>query len=235
MLKNVAAKVLYLAKGAALFWGLALTLALLLGAAATALAAVPGDPFRLGKTNPINNAITALVGTKSGGPMLVLDNDSSAAGSRALDLRVAPSRSPMVVSPGAGKAKNLNADKLDNLEPFQIKGAKAYARVILNTQFGGLGFDPARTSGFADVDRIDTGEYCLTAPGLSPADHIAITSVDFSTTALPQATASAMPVAQGCGDGGFRVYTQRMYTATGSGGDLAVVYTDDIGFVIAVT
>ena len=97
-MRKAAAKALWLAKGAALFWGLALTPAVVLGVATTALAAVPGDPFRLGKSNLINNAITTLVGTKSGGPMVV-DNNSSAAGSRALDLRVAPGRSPMVVSP----------------------------------------------------------------------------------------------------------------------------------------
>ena len=43
--------------------GLAMTLALMLGGATTALAAVPGDPFKLGRVNTIN-ALTSLVGQR---------------------------------------------------------------------------------------------------------------------------------------------------------------------------
>lgn len=230
MLRKSAAKALWLAKGAALFWGSALTLALVIGAATTALAAVPGDPLKLGKVNFVNNAVTTLVGTKSGGPMLVVDNNSSVSGSKALDLRVAPGRSPMVVSAGAGKAKNLNADKLDGKEPSQIKGAKAYARVIPDTPFSDLGFDPARTSGFTSVARVDTGKYCLTAPGLSSDNRPAVVSVDWEYTISPEANAAAM-FSSGCDNGGFLVVTKRTIL---SGGVLTDTYENDVGFTIAV-
>jgi hypothetical protein len=41
--------------------------ALVRGAATVALAAVPGDPFRLGQVNSINNATTVLRGDFAGG------------------------------------------------------------------------------------------------------------------------------------------------------------------------
>jgi hypothetical protein len=40
--------------------GLGVSLAVVLGFATVALAAVPGDPFRLGKINQISNATTTL-------------------------------------------------------------------------------------------------------------------------------------------------------------------------------
>jgi hypothetical protein len=230
MMKKAAEKALWLAKGAALFWGSALTLALMFGVAATAVAAVPGDPFRLGKANSINNAITTLVGTKSGGPMLAVDNNSAVAGSRALDLRVAPGRAPMVVSAGAGKAKNLNADKLDNLEPSQIKGARAYAWVIPDPE-GSPSLDPARTSGFTSVEEVAAGRYCLSAPGLSPDNRLAVASVEGSSTFAPKTTASALVGAEGCGDGRFEVSTRRTIIANGLLTDTA---DDTVGFVVAV-
>ena len=103
----------WLAKGAAIFWGAVLTIALVLGAGTVALAAVPGDPFKLGQTNTINNALTKLAGSRDGGAMLTVDNNSSASGSRALDLRVEDGRPPLNVNAVAGKATNLNADELD--------------------------------------------------------------------------------------------------------------------------
>jgi hypothetical protein len=65
MLRSVAARALWLAKGAALFGGAVVTLALVLGVGTMALAAVPGDPFKLGRTNTIDNMST-LVGSASG-------------------------------------------------------------------------------------------------------------------------------------------------------------------------
>src|SRR5215212_7602737 len=61
MFRSIAARALWLTKGAALFGGAVVTLALVLGVGTMALAAVPGDPFRLGQTNGIDNFST-LVG-----------------------------------------------------------------------------------------------------------------------------------------------------------------------------
>jgi hypothetical protein len=76
-----------------------------------ALAANPGDPLRLGEDNLIIDATTSLVGNSN--PTLEIVNRSSTAGSPALRLEVNPKVSPLVVNDTAGKATNLDADKLD--------------------------------------------------------------------------------------------------------------------------
>ncbi len=119
MLRSAARKVLWLAKGVALLGGFAVGLALILGVATTALAAVPGDPFELGQTNTINNALTKLAGSNAG-TMLTVDNNSSASGARGLDLRVEPGKQPLNVNAEAGKAGNLNADEVDGKDADQI-------------------------------------------------------------------------------------------------------------------
>jgi hypothetical protein len=106
-------KMVWMAKGVALLGGFAVGLALILGLATTALAAVPGDPLELGEVNTINNAFTKLVGSNDGDAMLTVDNNSSAGGSKALNLRVEAGKQPINVNSDAGKATNLNADELD--------------------------------------------------------------------------------------------------------------------------
>jgi hypothetical protein len=77
----------------------------------TALAANPGDPLRLGEENSITGATTSLVGNSN--PTLEIVNRSPTGGSPALRLEVNPKVSPLVVNDTAGKAINLDADKLD--------------------------------------------------------------------------------------------------------------------------
>ncbi len=132
MIRSVAGKVAWVGRTAAMVFGLALVLALVLGVGTMALAAVPGDPFELGETNTINNALTTLRGSNAGGSMLVVDNDSSAAGSRALDLRVEEGRAPINVNAGAGRAANLNADKVDGKGADQI-GVNGIEEVLANS------------------------------------------------------------------------------------------------------
>ena len=110
--------------------------ALLLVTAATAAAAVPGDPFRLGVGNTIN-ATTTLTGSVAS-RLLGITNTSAAAGARALllmsqaatstlyvenqgtgsgiQIRVADGRPPLTVNATAGKAANLNVDRIDGLD-----------------------------------------------------------------------------------------------------------------------
>ena len=109
-----------MARGTATMMGMAVMLAVVLGLGTTALATVPGDPFELGETNTINNALTKLAGSRDGGSMLTVDNDSAASGSRALDLRVESGRAPLNVNAEAGRATNLNADELDGKGAEQI-------------------------------------------------------------------------------------------------------------------
>lgn len=77
----------------------------------TAFAANPGDPLWLGEENTIVGATTSLVGNSD--PTLEIVNRSSTAGSPALRLVVNPKVPPLVVNDSAGKATNLDADKLD--------------------------------------------------------------------------------------------------------------------------
>jgi hypothetical protein len=118
MFRSVASKVAWVGRTASMVFGLVLVLALVLGAATMALAAVPGDPFKLGKVNRINDALTALIGSHSGA-MMAIDNNSTATSARALDLRVEQRRVPMTVNSDR-KVANLNADKIDGLDSTEI-------------------------------------------------------------------------------------------------------------------
>jgi hypothetical protein len=117
---TIAKKVMWVGRATVFTVGLIVTLALILGVGTTALASVPGDPFELGETNTISDALTKLAGTRDGGSMLTVDNNSSASGSRALDLRVESGRAPLNVNADAGRATNLNADELDGKGAEQI-------------------------------------------------------------------------------------------------------------------
>jgi len=120
MLRATLSKAIWVGRGAAAVFGLALVLALLLGVATMALAAVPGDPFRLGQTNGIDKMST-LVGDVAG-TMLKVDNGSTAAGATALDLRVEPGKAPMKVN-SDGQVTNLNADKVGGKEASEFYAA----------------------------------------------------------------------------------------------------------------
>jgi hypothetical protein len=65
---TIARKVMWVGKATVFTVGPIVTLALILGVGTTALAAVPGDPFELGETNTINNALTKLAGSRDGAP-----------------------------------------------------------------------------------------------------------------------------------------------------------------------
>jgi hypothetical protein len=115
--RKILARSLWLAKGAALFWGVVLTLAVVLGVGTTALAAVPGDPFRLGRINTVDTA-SSLVGSVNGA-MLTIENNSpgaKAAPAPALSLDAQSGNPPLIANPEAGTATNLSADELDGLD-----------------------------------------------------------------------------------------------------------------------
>ena len=138
-------------KAAMLAIGLGVSLALLLGAATMALAAVPGDPLRLGKVNFISNATTALKGSApDGGAMLQLQRDSGkgpvldikntnpASNSRGVNIEVGPGQVPITVVPEAGKASNLNVDKLDGKDQTDfISASQVYGKSAFRTNTSG--------------------------------------------------------------------------------------------------
>ncbi len=115
MIKAIFSRVMWVGRVAVFCVGLSVSLTVIFGVAATALAAVPGDPFRLGQPNTINE-LSQLVGSVSG-PLLRIDNNGAGP---ALRLLVEPGRPPLVVNAAAGKATSLNADRLDGLDSTEL-------------------------------------------------------------------------------------------------------------------
>ena len=108
-------KAMRLGRATVLAVGLAVVLAATLGITTAALAAVPGDPFKLGQLNAVNR-VSKLVGSAKG-TLLKVDNNGGGPG---LYLEANAGKAPLVVNASAGKAKNLNADELDGKDSNQI-------------------------------------------------------------------------------------------------------------------
>jgi hypothetical protein len=125
MLRSVGARVAWVGRTAAMLFGLALVLALVVGGATAALAAVPGDPLKLGQANTID-ALTRLTGAVNN-PMLRIDNNSTNASATALELRVEPGHAPMKVDSDA-RVVSLNADEVDGHSVNEI-GVNGWERV----------------------------------------------------------------------------------------------------------
>jgi hypothetical protein len=105
MLRIAASKVAWVGRTTSVVFGLALVMALVFGVATMAMGATGGN-FLLGKKN-VADAISTLV--KQGpGP--------------ALSLVVEDNQPPLKVNATAGKATNLNADKVDGLTAEELRG-----------------------------------------------------------------------------------------------------------------
>ncbi len=128
MLRSVGSKVAWVGRTASMVLGLALVLALVFGVASMAFGA-NGSNFILGSLNNAATAITKLTGNVSGGPALQVQNANTAAGSKALQLGVAAGKAPLTVNATAGKATNLNSDKLDGLNSSEI-GDNGWSRGV---------------------------------------------------------------------------------------------------------
>jgi hypothetical protein len=112
MLRTAAKKVIWAGRATSTLLGLAVLLAVLFGVATTALGATGGN-FILGKGNSAG-ATTKL--TSAAGTTLQLINNGTAAAATALNLTVPSGKAPLRVNATAGKATNLNADKVDGFE-----------------------------------------------------------------------------------------------------------------------
>lgn len=117
MLKSVASRVAWAGRAASVVFGLALILALMVGAASTAWSAT-GMNLILGKPNAAETP-TSLVATLADAakPALTVSNKS---GGPALNLGVSSGKAPIQVNAAAGTAKNLSADELDGKDSDQI-------------------------------------------------------------------------------------------------------------------
>jgi hypothetical protein len=111
MMRTAASKVMWIGKATIFLVGLSVILALIFGVASTAFSA-NGNPFLLGKKNVATTVSTLL--RKGVGP--------------ALKLEVASGQPPLAANAAAGKATNLNADKLDGQDVTQI-GVNGLQRV----------------------------------------------------------------------------------------------------------
>jgi hypothetical protein len=125
MLKSIVSKVAWVGRTASMVFGLALVLALLFGVATMALGATGGN-FILGKAN--SAGVTSKLTSDVAGPTLNLINNGSAAAATALNLTVPSGKPPMTVNATAGKATNLNADKLDGTD------SKAFGTFMATSQ-----------------------------------------------------------------------------------------------------
>jgi hypothetical protein len=103
---------------------LAVVVAFTVGTASTALAANGGN-FILGVLTNSATAITKLTGNVAG-PSLQIVNPNTGVAARALDLQVAPGQPPLTVNPMAGKATNLNADKVDGKDSTAFVNNSTY-------------------------------------------------------------------------------------------------------------
>jgi len=119
MIRSALGKLFWMARATSTVVGLAIMLALVFGIASAGLGATGGN-FILGKANSAG-AVSKLA-VSIAGPALQLVNQSTASGATALGLNVASGKPPLKVNATAGKATNLNADKLDGLTSAQLAG-----------------------------------------------------------------------------------------------------------------
>ena len=104
---------------------LAVAAALTVGTASTALAA-NGQALILGSLNNAATAITKLTGNVAG-PSLQIVNPNTGAAATALNLSVASGKPPLTVDATAGKATNLNADKVDGKSANQLLRVSSFS------------------------------------------------------------------------------------------------------------
>jgi hypothetical protein len=131
-LRATASKVMWVGRATVFMVGFAVILALLFGVASTALGANGGN-FILGQNNTAS-LLTRLTGQVPGGAALQVVNTRTEPGSRGLQVSVAQNRPPIQVNATAGKATNLNADKLDGKSEadFYAAGSKVADSELLD-------------------------------------------------------------------------------------------------------
>jgi hypothetical protein len=117
MIRSALSKLFWMARATSTIVGLAIMLALVLGVASAGLGATGGN-FILGNANSAG-AVSKLTASIAN-PALQLVNQSTASGATALGLNVASGKPPLKVNATAGKATNLNADRLDGLDSSRL-------------------------------------------------------------------------------------------------------------------
>ena len=125
MLRSAASKVMWMGRATVFLVGLAVILAIIFGAASTALGK-NGNPFILGKATNTATKVTGLIGKVATGSALSVNNTR---GGPALELKVGdptamPAIPPNDVAPmtvnSTKKVDNLNADSLDDMDSTEF-------------------------------------------------------------------------------------------------------------------
>ena len=152
MLRSAARKALWVTKGAAIFGGAVVALALVFGVASVALAA-NGQPFLLGRATNAATALTKLTANVNGAAMQV-QNTNAGVNDQALSLVVNPGEAPMKVN-SDGRVANLNSDRLDGKDSTQFLGADAKARDAARADFADTAGLAQNAQAAADADKLD--------------------------------------------------------------------------------
>jgi hypothetical protein len=162
-MKTIARKVMWIGNATVFCVGLAVTLALIFGIGTAALAAAPGDPFKLGRINRIDE-LSTLVGSADGA-LLRINNEGSGP---AIDLRVEEGEVPMNVN-STTRVNGLNADQLDGKNSTAFVPTKTYTVPELLEGEGGGDIE------ITDA-RCDRGDTLLGGGFDASADDTVITS-----------------------------------------------------------
>lgn len=141
--------------------------------------AATGGSFLLGKPNSATSQtkLSAPIATKT----LQVSNTSTASGAAGIGVNVAANHAPLVVPANAGKATNLNADKVDGMDAGALVGARAYASIDKDACFLG---SPAifcqlrREKSVSYVAHVGVGRYCVGVTGIDAAAHDSVALVN---------------------------------------------------------
>jgi hypothetical protein len=194
MIRSAASKVVWVGRATSAVVGLAILLALAIGAANSALAHTNVDHklFHLNHNNP-GKALTQLVGTLAS-PLLKIDNNGTGP---ALQLEARANQPPLVVNADSGTATNLSADKLDGKDSTEI-GVNGWQTVVSNSALNsdspkgatascpsgkivvGIGYDIAGgTSGSAPNELTDV---VVVQAGLIALNSVRVTALEEEPT-----------------------------------------------------
>jgi hypothetical protein len=189
MFRSAASKVVWVGRATVFFVGLAVILAVVFGMASAAFGANGGN-FILGSLNNTATAITKLTGNVSGGPSLQVVNNKTDAGSRGLQVNVAENKPPILVNATAGKATNLNVDKLDGQNSTDFQQANAAAGGDLSGNYpnpeiksGAVGPNEVADGSLGSADTFKLSSTLNVDPPSIPANNCAESSISISGVA----------------------------------------------------
>jgi hypothetical protein len=152
MVKTVFSGAWRMGRTTALFLGVAVMLALVVGVASSAFGA-DGDNWKLGSGNAATQ-ITKLGGALGvNGPLVRLTNNNAGTDDTALELLVQPGESPMRVN-SATRVDSLNADQVDGKSASEFVANNIYKResaVVAGTDKGDGTFVLAQACDAGDV------------------------------------------------------------------------------------